>query len=232
MTSTIKAVFTIAKKGEFLQVLMYLVDDRWLQFEDASAESQDWTAAAGGHIDLSLHDWLFNEERKEKLMEALRLINEKDLALIELRYFERRSYREIGEIISVTENNAKVIFVVVSNPFALNQAGLTANLCPNFVVRKAGCWKQWDFLSTSDTIHGIDTAQPWRGRSHLGDLNPERICHVLLGCFFPDFLCTIPAATLHFCGNQNGNGPRSPKKSCQTIFLVLWPPFPRAKFVW
>ena len=50
----------------------------------------------------------FNEERKEKLMEALRLINEKDLALIELRYFERRSYREIGEIISVTENNAKV----------------------------------------------------------------------------------------------------------------------------
>ena len=30
----------------------------------------------------------FNEERKEKLMEALRLINEKDLALIELRYFE------------------------------------------------------------------------------------------------------------------------------------------------
>ena len=50
----------------------------------------------------------FNEERKEKLMEALRLINEKDLALIELRYFERRSYREIGEIISVTENNAKL----------------------------------------------------------------------------------------------------------------------------
>ena len=50
----------------------------------------------------------FNEERKEKLIEALRLINEKDLALIELRYFERRSYREIGEIISVTENNAKV----------------------------------------------------------------------------------------------------------------------------
>ena len=41
-------------------------------------------------------------------MEALRLINEKDLNLIELRYFERRSYREIGEIISVTENNAKV----------------------------------------------------------------------------------------------------------------------------
>ena len=48
------------------------------------------------------------EERKEFLMSALRLINEKDLILIELRYFEKRSYREIGEILSVTENNAKV----------------------------------------------------------------------------------------------------------------------------
>ena len=28
--------------------------------------------------------------------------------LIEMRYFEKRSYREIGEILSVTENNAKV----------------------------------------------------------------------------------------------------------------------------
>ena len=49
-----------------------------------------------------------NEERKADLMQALRKINEKDLVLIELRYFEKRSYREIGEIISVTENNAKV----------------------------------------------------------------------------------------------------------------------------
>ena len=50
----------------------------------------------------------FNDERKAELMQALREINEKDLALIELRYFEKRSYREIGEIINVTENNAKV----------------------------------------------------------------------------------------------------------------------------
>ena len=50
----------------------------------------------------------FNDERKAELMQALREINEKDLALIELRYFEKRSYREICEIINVTENNAKV----------------------------------------------------------------------------------------------------------------------------
>jgi RNA polymerase sigma-70 factor (ECF subfamily) len=48
------------------------------------------------------------EENKAKLTKALRKINEKELALIEMRYFEKRSYREIGEIISVTENNAKV----------------------------------------------------------------------------------------------------------------------------
>jgi RNA polymerase sigma-70 factor (ECF subfamily) len=48
------------------------------------------------------------EEDKIKLKQVLRKINEKDLALIEMRYFEKRSYREIGEIISVTENNAKV----------------------------------------------------------------------------------------------------------------------------
>jgi len=48
------------------------------------------------------------DEHKEKLKRVLRKINEKDLMLIEMRYFEKRSYREIGEILSVTENNAKV----------------------------------------------------------------------------------------------------------------------------
>lgn len=50
----------------------------------------------------------YDDGKKRKLMKALREIKENDLALIELRYFEKRSYREIGEIISVTENNAKV----------------------------------------------------------------------------------------------------------------------------
>ena len=48
------------------------------------------------------------EEHKEKLTHVLRKLKEKDLSLIEMRYFEKRSYREIGEIINVTENNAKV----------------------------------------------------------------------------------------------------------------------------
>lgn len=49
-----------------------------------------------------------NSENKTKLIECLALLREQDLQLIELRYFEKRSYREIGEILDITENNAKV----------------------------------------------------------------------------------------------------------------------------
>ena len=45
---------------------------------------------------------------KNKLIRCLAELREADLQLIELRYFEKRAYREIGEILDVTENNAKV----------------------------------------------------------------------------------------------------------------------------
>jgi RNA polymerase sigma-70 factor (ECF subfamily) len=48
------------------------------------------------------------EENKRKLFNSLAKMKEKDLQLIELRFFERRSFKEIGEILDVTENNAKV----------------------------------------------------------------------------------------------------------------------------
>jgi RNA polymerase sigma-70 factor (ECF subfamily) len=54
----------------------------------------------------------FEEEdssvNKKKLLQCLSLLKDGDLQLIELRYFEKRSYREIGEILEITENNAKV----------------------------------------------------------------------------------------------------------------------------
>ncbi|MBL4861548.1 MAG: sigma-70 family RNA polymerase sigma factor [Crocinitomicaceae bacterium] len=49
-----------------------------------------------------------SSKNKKKLFQCLSLLKEDDLELIELRYFEKRSYREIGEIIEITENNAKV----------------------------------------------------------------------------------------------------------------------------
>ncbi len=49
-----------------------------------------------------------DQEQKKKLLQCLSLLKDGDLQLIELRYFEKRSYREIGEILEITENNAKV----------------------------------------------------------------------------------------------------------------------------
>ena len=48
------------------------------------------------------------EESRKKMLHCLKLMKEKDMQLIEMRFFERRSFREIGEILDVTENNAKV----------------------------------------------------------------------------------------------------------------------------
>ena len=50
----------------------------------------------------------FSEEQRLKLMQALPQLKEQQLQLIEMRFFEKRSFREIGEIIGMTENNAKV----------------------------------------------------------------------------------------------------------------------------
>jgi len=47
-------------------------------------------------------------EDKARLTRSLRLLKTTDLQVIELRYFEQRSYREIGGILEITENNAKV----------------------------------------------------------------------------------------------------------------------------
>jgi RNA polymerase sigma-70 factor, ECF subfamily len=42
------------------------------------------------------------------LKKALLYLPEEDLLLIELRYFEERPFLEVGEILGITENNAKV----------------------------------------------------------------------------------------------------------------------------
>lgn len=49
-----------------------------------------------------------NDEIKAQLIEIIGELPEHELQIIEMRYFEKRSYREIGEILDITENNAKV----------------------------------------------------------------------------------------------------------------------------
>ncbi len=48
------------------------------------------------------------EEYQDKLIDAITQLSEDDIQLIEMRFFEKRAFSEIGEILDITENNAKV----------------------------------------------------------------------------------------------------------------------------
>lgn len=48
------------------------------------------------------------EGLRQQLLATLDTLKEGDLQLIELRFFEQRSFREVAEITGITENNAKV----------------------------------------------------------------------------------------------------------------------------
>lgn len=44
----------------------------------------------------------------KKMIKAIGELPEDELQLIEMRFFEKRAFKEIGEILEITENNAKV----------------------------------------------------------------------------------------------------------------------------
>lgn len=48
------------------------------------------------------------EDLYQPLAKLLKDLNQDQLALIEMRFFEKRSFAEIGDILQITENNAKV----------------------------------------------------------------------------------------------------------------------------
>lgn len=50
----------------------------------------------------------FSDEKRTVLLKAIAELGEEDVQMIEMRYFEKRSFKEIGEILEITENNAKV----------------------------------------------------------------------------------------------------------------------------
>ncbi len=51
------------------------------------------------------HSW---DEWERKLPAVLELLDAEDLQLIELRYFEQRPFKEVSEILGLTESNTKV----------------------------------------------------------------------------------------------------------------------------
>ncbi len=48
------------------------------------------------------------EEKERVLLDALTTLDEEDFQLVEMRFFEKRAFKEIGEILNVTEANAKM----------------------------------------------------------------------------------------------------------------------------
>lgn len=49
-----------------------------------------------------------SEELEKVLLEALTTLEEDDFQLVEMRFFEKRAFKEIGEILNITEANAKM----------------------------------------------------------------------------------------------------------------------------
>ena len=48
------------------------------------------------------------EIQKQSMLKAFQLLKPQELQMVELRFFEKMPFREIGEILGITENNAKV----------------------------------------------------------------------------------------------------------------------------
>ena len=56
------------------------------------------------------------EDYKPLLRSAINSLSDTDLNLVEMRFFEKRPFKEIGNILEITENNAKVkLYRVLDN---------------------------------------------------------------------------------------------------------------------
>ncbi|MFT6717511.1 MAG: RNA polymerase sigma-70 factor (ECF subfamily) [Saprospiraceae bacterium] len=53
-------------------------------------------------------DAKLREQQIKMLLNGIGKLNKDEIELLELRYFEKRPFREVGEILNITEENAKV----------------------------------------------------------------------------------------------------------------------------
>lgn len=62
------------------------------------------------HVFEMIEEWEedHSDQNRKILLKVIGQLKEEEVQLIEMRYFEKRSFREIGEILEITENNAKV----------------------------------------------------------------------------------------------------------------------------
>jgi RNA polymerase sigma-70 factor (ECF subfamily) len=62
------------------------------------------------HIFEMIEEWEEDttDENRKILLKIISELNEDEVQLVELRFFEKRSFKEIGDLLEITENNAKV----------------------------------------------------------------------------------------------------------------------------
>lgn len=77
-------------------------------FRDAKKVRVVCVDSTGLHEILGDEDESYDIEKREQVFSAIRKLPPDDLELIEMRYFEKRSYIEIAEIKNITANHAKV----------------------------------------------------------------------------------------------------------------------------
>lgn len=80
--------------------------NKWFNSQKADRTLNIETAGLENMMDEMQQDRY--EEYYDKLANALASLEPDNLLMIEMRFFEKRSFKEIGEILDITENNAKV----------------------------------------------------------------------------------------------------------------------------
>lgn len=108
-----KAIFNLGKyeyRGVPFGAWLYRVAQNELNQVFRQQKAQRHVHAKTEHLEQIIEETEedLTDERKSLLVQALRELNEEELQLIELRFFEQRAFKEIGEIVNLTENNAKV----------------------------------------------------------------------------------------------------------------------------
>jgi RNA polymerase sigma-70 factor (ECF subfamily) len=77
--------------------------------KNSSSRSVSMEDAGLERLKQELPEWNEEDEEKEKiLMIGIQHLSQEDLQFIEMRFFEDRSFKEMGHIFNITENNAKV----------------------------------------------------------------------------------------------------------------------------
>jgi RNA polymerase sigma-70 factor (ECF subfamily) len=51
---------------------------------------------------------IYSDQAKEALATAISKLNKNQIEIIQLRFYESMRFRQIGEVLSLSENNAKV----------------------------------------------------------------------------------------------------------------------------